>query len=247
VKNGADVNAEWSGYFPILFAPCETVEPAAIRWLLDHGADPNCAKAGRKYPDNALDYVMSTYSRSEDLGRCIDMLLAAGCTSRRTVPGLLNLLRGRMDLLAAEIDADPSLVSRRFAALDLGGTAYRRLRLGGAMLLHVAAEYGNMPAARLLVERGADVNARAEIDDAGAGGQTPIYHAATQFFGWGLDVVAFLVDQGADLSVRVKIPGHYHRPEEFVECTPLEYALLFPGPDNKAAALLRDAEQHRPG
>jgi hypothetical protein len=24
VKNGADVNAEWNGYYPIIFAPCET-------------------------------------------------------------------------------------------------------------------------------------------------------------------------------------------------------------------------------
>src|SRR5580693_1223356 len=28
VRNGGDVNAEWNGDFPIIFAPCETVEPA---------------------------------------------------------------------------------------------------------------------------------------------------------------------------------------------------------------------------
>jgi ankyrin repeat protein len=241
VRNGADVNAEWDGHFPILFAPCETVEPIALKWLLDHGADPNCAHAGRKHPDNALDYVMGTYSRSENLAECIDLLLAAGCASRRTTPGLLNLLRGRIDLLGAELDADPSLVYRRFIDLDLGGTAYRRLRLNGASLLHVAAEYGNLAAAKLLVERGADINACASMDEAGIGGQTPIYHAATQFYGWGLDVVAFLIVRGADLSVRAKIPGHYERADEFVECTPLEYALLFPGPDNEAAAMIREA------
>jgi hypothetical protein len=241
VRNGADVNAEWNGHFPILFAPCETVEPIALKWLLDHGADPNCAHAGRKHPDNALDYVMGTYSRSGHLAECIGLLLAAGCTSRRTTPGLLNLLRGRIDLLAAEIDANPSLVDRRFAELDLGGTAYRRLRLNGATLLHVAAEYGNLAAAKLLVDRGAGINARADADEAGIGGQTPIYHAATQFYGWGLDVVGFLIGGGADLSVRAKIPGHYDQPDEFVNCTPLGYALLFPGPDNQAAALLREA------
>jgi len=32
VSHGADVNAEWDGYFPILFAPCETVQPASIKW-----------------------------------------------------------------------------------------------------------------------------------------------------------------------------------------------------------------------
>jgi Ankyrin repeat len=153
VRNGADINAEWNGYFPIILAPCETVEPKAIRWLLDHGANPNCARSGRKYPDSALDYVIGTYSRSAQLGECMDMLVGAGCTSRRNMPAVLDLLRGRVDLLAERLDAEPSLIDKRFPELDFGSTCYRRLKLGGATLLHVAAEYGNVEAARLLVER----------------------------------------------------------------------------------------------
>jgi ankyrin repeat protein len=241
VRNGADVNAEWNGYFPIILAPCETVEPEAIRWLLDHGASPNCARSGRKYPDSALDYVIGTYSRSARLGACIDMLAGAGCTSRRNMPAVLDLLRGRVDLLAERLDAQPTQIQKRFAELDFGSTCYRRLKLGGATLLHVAAEYGNLEATRLLVERGADVNARADLDEAGVGGQTPIFHAATQFYDWGLPVVEFLVQNGADLSVRARIPGHYERPEEFVECTPLGYARMFPGRENKTVACLIEA------
>jgi ankyrin repeat protein len=241
VRNGADVNAEWDGYFPIILAPCETVEPEAIRWLLDHGANPNCARSGRKYPDSALDYVIGTYSRSAQLGECIDMLAGAGCTSRRNMPAVLELLRGRVELLAERLDAEPALVDKRFPELDFGSTCYRRLKLGGGTLLHVAAEYGNLEAARLLVERGADVNAGADLDEAGVGGQTPIFHAATQFYDWGLAVVEFLVERGADLGVRVKLPGHYERREEFVECTPLGYARLFPGKENKTVAYLMEA------
>jgi hypothetical protein len=37
----------------------------------------------------------------------------------------------------------------------------------------------------------------------------------------------------------VKLPGHYERPGEVVECTPLRYALLFPaGPEESKSALL---------
>lgn len=232
VRNGADVNAEWSGFFPIILAPCESVQPGALKWLLDHGANPNCGKAGRKYPDTALDYVIGSYSRSAQLGECIDLLLEAGCASRRNTPSVLDLLRDRIELLAKRLDEDPSLISKRFADLDFGSTGARRLTLRGATLLHVAAEYGNLEAAQLLVERGADVNARADIDAAGVGGQTPIFHAATQFYNWGMPVVEFLVQKGANLSLRARLPGHYERPGEFVDCTPLGYARLFPGEES---------------
>jgi ankyrin repeat protein len=43
VSHGADVNALWNGYYPIIFAPCKTVDPASLKWLLEHGASPNCA------------------------------------------------------------------------------------------------------------------------------------------------------------------------------------------------------------
>jgi ankyrin repeat protein len=241
LQNGANVNAEWNGYFPIIFAPWETLEPGALKWLLDHGANPNCGKAGRKYPDSALDYVIGTYSRSANLGACIDILLESGCLSRRNMPVVLDLLRGRMDLLARHLDGDPMLIQKKFLELDFGSTAARRLTLRGATLLHVAAEYGNLEAAKMLVERGADINAAADLDEAGVGGQTPIFHAATQFYDWGLPVVEFLVERGADLSVAAKLPGHYERPDEFVDCSPLGYARLFPGKESKTVEFLREA------
>ena len=242
VRNGANVNAEWAGHFPIIYAPCETVEPQALKWLLDHGADPNCEGLSRPYLDSALDYVIGTYSRSPNLAACIDILADRGCRSRRDMPAVVDLLRGRIDLFAQRLDADPSLVTARFPEFDFGSSGARRLLLRGATLLHVAAEYGSIQAAQLLLDRGADVNARAEIDVSGVGGQTPIFHAATQFYDFGFPMVEFLLKHGASLSIRAKIPGHYERPEEFVECSPLEYAQLFPGSENRTVDFLRSAQ-----
>jgi hypothetical protein len=84
------------------------------------------------------------------------------------------------------------------------------------------------------------VNARAAVDEAGVGGQTAIFHSVTQFDDGGLPVTQLLLERGADLSVRVKLPGHYERLDEVVECTPLGYALRFPGTQGKAQTLLRE-------
>src|SRR2546426_1526277 len=42
VSHSADVNALWHGNFPIIFAACEAVYPAALKSLVDHGSNPTC-------------------------------------------------------------------------------------------------------------------------------------------------------------------------------------------------------------
>jgi ankyrin repeat protein len=152
------------------------------------------------------------------------------------VPCLLDLLRGGLERVAEQLDAAPT---RRFPELDCGQTATRRLLLQGATLLHVTAEFGDTEGAKVFLDRGADVNARATVDTADVGGQTPIFHAVSQNRDWGFAVTQLLLERGADLAVRVKLPGHFERLDEVVECTPLGYALRFPGSETKTVALLR--------
>jgi ankyrin repeat protein len=196
------------------------MDPAALKWLLDHGANPNCRDHGYEischpYPGTALGYLIASYARSAGrLSACIDVLLEAGGETRYDASAVLALLRGRLDNLAELIDGDPGLVNKRFSELDCGQTGGRLLLLQGGTLLHVAAEYGNLAAVALLLDRGADVNARATVDEAGIGGQTAIFHAVTQFEDDGLPVTQLLVERGADLTVRVKLPGDYERPGE---------------------------------
>src|ERR1700730_13369417 len=108
VSHGADVNALWHGHFPIIFAPCESMDPAALEWLLDHRANPNCrdprqSAAGHSFPGTALDYLVAGYTRSvERLSACIDLLLQAGGETKYDAPAVLALLRSRLDSLAEQ-------------------------------------------------------------------------------------------------------------------------------------------------
>lgn len=195
---------------PIIFAACEALDPAALTWLLDHGADPHITGSG-EFSGTALDYVIGSYSRSPRLGACIDALLRVGGRTKYDIPVVLDLLAGRLDRLRDHLAADSSFIERRFPQLDFGATGGRMLTLKGATLLHVAAEYQNLEAVRLLLDLGADVNARATVDAAGIGGQTAIFHAVTQGGDAGIPVIRLLLTRGADLSVRARVPGHYAR------------------------------------
>ncbi len=64
VAHGADVNALWGGSYAIILAPLEAFAPRNLKWLLDHGADPNAratfpqeAKFHDKAPTDALHGV----------------------------------------------------------------------------------------------------------------------------------------------------------------------------------------------
>jgi ankyrin repeat protein len=249
LEHGANVNGDCDGGYLIIFAPCETLDPDSLAWLLQRGADPNCGDTerwrsqGRRHPGTALDYVLGTYGRNKDaLNACIELLQAAGGRSRHDEPGVLATIRGDVDAVAKLVEEDRSLVEKGFPALDIGTTGGRMLTLRGATLLHVAAEFGQTEVARTLLDVGADVNALAFVDANGIGGQSALFHAATQREDFGLDMVRLLLSRGADLNLCCRLPGHYEAPDEVFEGTALDYARRFPGGENLTLAELTRAE-----
>jgi Ankyrin repeats (3 copies)/Ankyrin repeat len=252
VRYGADVNAAWHGFYPIIFAPCETLDPTALAWLLQHGADPNCGdestwqSRGKSHPGTALDYVLGTYVREKEaLNASINLVRDAGGLSRYDEPGVIATIQGDSDSVKELLHGDPSLIDRKYPSLNIGTTAGRMLTLKGATLLHVAAEFGQVEVARLLLNAGSDVNASALTDSDGKGGQSPVFHAATQGGDFGIDVVRLLISRGANLNLQCRLPGHYERPEEVFEGTVLDYARLFPGTENRTLEELRRSLQGR--
>ena len=91
--------------------------------------------------------------------------------------------------------------------------------------LHYACENGNMQLVEALVDRGADVNARDEIQS------TPLHEAS---FNGHTDVALYLVGLGADVNARTtsqSTPLHY---ASFVGHTEVAIALVNMGADVNA-------------
>jgi hypothetical protein len=88
------------------------------------------------------------------------------------------------------------------------------------------------------VQRGADVNARAAVDEDGFGGHTPLFHAVVGLGRRDDAKARFLLERGADPHARSSVRGQLRdmgdpekeRMHEFHDVTPLGYAARYQEP-----------------
>lgn len=240
VAYGADVRARWNGTYPIVFAPCETLAPAALRWLVARGADLGETHEGQ----NCLRMVIGTYCRNPAGKRgCLEVFADAGYVLPDTAPMAVH--RGRVDLLAACWAREPGLLSRRFgieeifpAELGLDG-GYHVAPLAGVTLLHMAVEYDEAEVAAWLLERGADANARSAIDCGPPGGHTPLFHTAVTLMVKSDVLARLLLRHGAEPNLRATFrkqledmgDAEKERLIEYANVTPIGFARAFPVPE----------------
>ena len=163
-----------------------------IQAILDCGFDVGSAIKGK----SVVNSLLEMYSRSDRFPECLRLLLERGAVldDPRIAPVLLDDVAG----LAAALDADPSLIRHRTSMLSTFTP------LVGASLLHVAAEYGHLKTARLLLERGADVEARAAVDACGLNGHTPLFHTVNSNGNRAAPILDLLLEAGARPDVRLQ-------------------------------------------
>jgi hypothetical protein len=236
VANGANVNALWAGHYPIVCAPCETLAPGALKWLLDHGADPHVAAGEYGSP---LSMLVCTYSRNaKGKHACLEVLAEAGFDLPDTPAMAFH--RGRIDLLESHLHRDSSLLEHRFEEseifpAELGikpGDGLHATPVSGTTLLHLAIEYDDIEVARWLIERGADVNATAALDADGFGGHTPLFHAVVTLAAPDDSKARLLLEHGANHNARATIRKQLkdmgdpdkEQMHEFHNVTPVGYA-----------------------
>jgi ankyrin repeat protein len=184
-----------------------------VRAALADGADPRVPANG-KLP---IEWLTEQYTRSDRFQACLRLLLEHGAQppDPLIIPVLLDD--------AEAIRASPSLLSHHTTMVSTFTP------LVGASPLHVAAEYGNLNAARALIEAGADVNARAAVDEHGLNGHTPIFHTVNSNANRSEPIMRLLLEAGADPSVRlagITWGKGFEWETTFLDVTPVSYAQL---------------------
>jgi hypothetical protein len=122
-----------------------------------------------------------------------------------------------------QIKKVPGAVRRRFSLRCAYTPLYE------ASLLHICAEFNHVSCAEILVKQGADINAKAGIDENGFGGHTPVFHTVNQNQNQSADMLNYLLSQSADLDIAVKglIWGKGYEWETLIPAVnPISYAMM---------------------
>lgn len=227
IENGAEVNdfMPFGGETPLIAAVSHN-RSELVRLLLEAGADPN-----NRHPQTqstALDYAVYT-CKSE----LVEILLQYGAMGRAKIaengmpemptscpehPQRISIDRPLHDAVrSGDAETVEQLIQSRIVAINEPG-------LGGRMPLHEISHAPSMRVAQLLIESGADVEARDDL------GQTPLSLVAYRAYLDGAASLAeFLVSNGADVNSHSE--GGY---------TPLYNATSGPGDELEMVRLLID-------
>jgi hypothetical protein len=230
----------------LVMGPCETLNAEGLALLFELGAELADAHGDRLAP---VALLLQTYCRGpKGKHRCLDLVSERGIALPDTPAMALH--RGRIDLLEAHLRRDPQLLSRTFSheeiyPPELGCHADHSLALhgtplAGTTLLHICVDFDEIEIARWLIEQGADVNAKAEIDANGFGGHTPLFGCVvSQSYLCGRQRDAafarLLLDHGADPNARASLRKRLRFvPDESVheyrDVTSLSWGERFHGP-----------------
>src|SRR5262249_36898110 len=229
-----------------LFGPCETLDPAGLRLVIELGV-PLADRRGDRFAPLAA--VLQTYARAPARKReMLQIFVERGYALPDTA--IMALHRGRADLLDAQLRRDPGLAHRRFSyraiyptelgCADDGRSGMHGTPIDGTTLLHLAIDFDEQAIFDLLLSRGADPDARAAVDGDGFGGQTPLFHAvisAAYLSGRQRDaaMAKALVARGASRDARAslrkfldwrELPGWH----EARDVTPAGWGIDFPEP-----------------
>jgi hypothetical protein len=204
-------------YNQLLYA-IEVHSVEGIRMYFEQGGNPNEIHDGVPL----FTTMVEMYTRTPRFADCVKAFIDAGLELEDKA--LLAVLIDNAEKLETLISNDPAIVSKAYSSYNNTYTP-----LMGGTLLHYSAEYNSVACAKVLIKHGADVNAKAGFDEYGFGGHTPIFHTVNQNSNNSADILHFLLDNSADLTITVKglIWGKGYEWETFIPAAnPISYAMM---------------------
>jgi len=229
-----------------VMGPCETLNDEGLALLLELGAALADEHGDRLAP---VALLLQTYSRwPAGKHLCLELVAQHGVNLPDTP--VMALHRGRIDLLEEHLLRDPQMVKRTFSheeiyPPELGCSADHSYALHGTplegtTLLHICVDFDEIEIARWLIEHGADVNAKAEIDADGFGGHTPLFGCVvSQAYicrrQQDAEFARLLLDHGADPNARASLRKQLRfvpdeSMHEYRDVTPISWGERFHGP-----------------
>jgi ankyrin repeat protein len=188
-----------------------------IRKCFSEGLDPNM-----EFRNVPLIYeLISEYTRSPLFKDCVKAFVDYGLKMDDKI--LLAVLTDDHKTLRDLLENNPGAISEKYSLRS----AYTPLEV--VTLLHICAEFNHRSCAEVLIQYGADVNAKAGTDQMGFGGQTPIFHTVNQNGNQSADMLDLLLSQSADLKTVVKgiIWGKGYEWETFIpSVNAISYAMM---------------------
>ena len=168
----------------IILGCCETLKSDGLEFLLELGATI-ADEHGQSLAPIAL--VLQTYSRNPTgKHQCLEALVRYGVDLPDAA--VVAFHRGRIDLLETHLLHDPELLQRRFSYEEIYpkalGCHEKKTQYGlhgaplaGCGLLHMAVDFDEEEIFNWLLDKGADPNLEAIMDEDGFGMQTPLFSA----------------------------------------------------------------------
>lgn len=204
-------------YLEKIIGEIEIHSPEGIKECFTNGISPN-----DHFNNAPLIYELtSEYGRTPRFKECVKVFVDHGLNFDDKI--LLSVLLDDAAVLETFLRKDPKVAHKKYSLR----CAYTPLF--EATLLHICAEFNHLSCAKALVKHGADINAKAGVDEYGFGGQTPIFHTVNQNSNNSMDMLNYLLSQSADLKLTVKglIWGNSYPWETLIPAVnPISYAMM---------------------
>lgn len=204
-------------YLQKIIGDIEEHSVEGIKECFANGVNPNDHHKGVPL----IYELTSEYARGPKFKECVRAFVDQGLVFEDKI--LLSVLLDEANALDLRLEKDPEAAKRKYSLR----CAYTPLF--EASLLHICAEFNHVSCAEVLVKHGADVNAKAGIDEHGFGGQTPIFHTVNQNQDRSRDMLNYLLSKSADLRITVAglIWGKGYEWQTLIpSVNPISYAMM---------------------